>query len=87
MHEMKTIIVLVLLEFNFIPQRSHHLLTLPRSRIRDSGTVTLTHGDGTTAIKVVISITDQLILQNEKGPEVYIKDNNAPKYCHAALPT
>ena len=49
---LKTIVVLVLLAFNFIPQRSHHSLTLPRSRIRDSATVTLTPGDGTTAIKV-----------------------------------
>ena len=34
--DLKAIIVLVLLTFNFIPQRSHHSLTLPRSRIRDS---------------------------------------------------
>ena len=40
------------LAFNFIPQRSHHSLTLPRSQIRDSATATLTPGDGTTAIKV-----------------------------------
>ena len=32
--DLETIIVLVLLAFNFIPQRSHHSLTLPRSRIR-----------------------------------------------------
>ena len=50
--DQKTIIVLVLLVFNFIPQRSHHYLTLPRSQIRDSATVTLTSGDGTTAMKV-----------------------------------
>ena len=50
--DLETIIVLVLLAFNFIPQRPHHSLTLPRSRIRDSATVTLTPGDGTTAIKV-----------------------------------
>ena len=29
--DLETIIVLVLLTFNFIPQRSHHSLTLPRS--------------------------------------------------------
>ena len=34
MRDLETIIVLVLLEFNFIPQRSHHSLTQPRSRIR-----------------------------------------------------
>ena len=32
--DFETIIVLVLVAFNFIPQRSHHSLTLPRSRIR-----------------------------------------------------
>ena len=61
-----TIVVFVVLAFNFIPQRSHHSLTLPRSRIRDSATVTLTPWEGTTAMKVVISITDQLIFQNGK---------------------
>ena len=42
--ELETVMVLVVLAFNFIPQRSHHSLTLPRSRIRDSATVTLTPG-------------------------------------------
>ena len=51
-HDLETIIVLVLLAFNFNPERSHHSLTLPMSRIRDSATVTLTLGDGTTAITV-----------------------------------
>ena len=32
--DLETIIILVLLAFNFIPQRSHHSLTLPRSRIQ-----------------------------------------------------
>ena len=36
--DLETIIVLVLLAFNFIPQRSHHSPTLPRSRIRLSAT-------------------------------------------------
>ena len=49
----ETIIILVLLAFNYIPQRSHHSLTLPRSRIRDSATVTMTPGDFTKTIKVV----------------------------------
>ena len=35
-HDMETIIVLVLLAFNFIPQRSHHSLTLPSWRFRPS---------------------------------------------------
>ena len=38
--DLETIIVLVLLAFNFTPQWSHHSLTLPRSRIRDTATVT-----------------------------------------------
>ena len=42
--DLETIIVLVLLAFNFIPQRSHHSLTLPMSWIRDSATATLTPG-------------------------------------------
>ena len=42
--DLETIIVLVLLAFNFIPQRSHHSLTLPRLRIRDSATATLMLG-------------------------------------------
>ena len=53
--DLETIIILVLLGFNFIPQRSHHSLTLPRSRIRDSATATLTPRDGTIAIKVELS--------------------------------
>ena len=40
-HDLETIIVLVLLAFNFIPQRSHHSQTLPRPQIRDSATATL----------------------------------------------
>ena len=50
--DLETIIVLLLLAFNFILQRSHNSLTLSRSRIGDSATVTLTPGDSTTAIKV-----------------------------------
>ena len=64
--DLKTIVVLVLLAFNFIPHTSHYSLTLPRSGIRDSSTVTLTSGDGPTAMKLVISITDQLIFLNGK---------------------
>ena len=50
--DLETIIVLALVAFNFIPQRSHHSLTFMRSRLRDSATATLRPGDGTTAIKV-----------------------------------
>ena len=51
-HDLETIIVLVLLTFNFIPQRSQDALTLMRSQFRDSATVTQIPGDGTTAINV-----------------------------------
>ena len=65
--DLKTIIVLVLLAFNFIPYMPHHSRTLPWSRIRDSATITLTPGDGTTVNEVESSaITDQLILLNGK---------------------
>ena len=66
--DLETIIVLVLLAVNFIPQRSHHSLTLPRSRIRDSTTATLTPSWGwhNSHQSGVTSITDQLILQNGK---------------------
>ena len=52
--DLETIIVLVLLafKFNFIPQRLHHSIIFTRVRLRDSATVTLTPGYGTTAIKV-----------------------------------
>ena len=36
MHDLETIIVFALLALNFIPQRSHHSLTLPSSRFRDA---------------------------------------------------
>ena len=49
---LETIIILVLLSFNFFPHRSHHSLTHPRLWIGYSAAVTLTPGDGTTAIKV-----------------------------------
>ena len=59
MRDLETIIVLILLSFNFTPQRSHYSLTLTTSRLRDSATVTLTPGDGTTAIQVA---TDRQII-------------------------
>ena len=43
--DLETIIVLFLLSFNFIHQRSHHSLTLAMSRIRDSAAVTVIPGD------------------------------------------
>ena len=79
-HDLQTIIVLVLLAFNFIPQRSHHSLTLPRSRIRHSATVTLTPEDGRTAIKVALSAYPiSLFSRMEKCSEVIMRNNNWPK--------
>ena len=61
------VIIIVLVSFNFIPQRSHHSLTLPRSQIRDSATATQTPGDGTTAMKVESSaLPNQTVFQNGK---------------------
>ena len=51
-HDLETIIVLIFLAFNFIPQRSHYTFTLARARFRDCATVTGTPLDVTTAIKV-----------------------------------
>ena len=50
--DLETLIVLILLAFNFIGQRSHHSLTSLMSRFRDSVTVTLTYKYDKTAIKV-----------------------------------
>ena len=49
--DLETIIVWALLVFNFITQRSLHPQTLPRSRIRNFGTVTPTPGYGAAAMK------------------------------------
>ena len=85
--DLETIIVLVLLAFNFIPQRSHHSLTLPRSRIRDSATVTLTPVDGTTAIKVESSAYPiSLFSRLEKSSEVYRRNNNGPQTLPCGTP-
>ena len=69
--DLEIVVVLVVLTFNFIPQRSRHSLTFTRSRLRDSLTVTLTPRNDTTAIKVESSWrrqaeTDHLVLQNWK---------------------
>ena len=46
----ETVIVLVLLAFSFIPKRTHHSLTFPRSLFRDSATATQRlEMDGTTS--------------------------------------
>ena len=86
MHDLETIKVLVLLAFNFIPQRSHHSLTLPRSRIKDSATVTLTPRFGTTAIEVESSDNRSAYFpQWKKAPECTGGTIRSPKHCPAAL--
>ena len=72
-HDLDTIIVLVLLSFNFIPQRLHHSLTVTRSLIRDSATVTLMLGDG-------------IFSRMEKNFEVYRRNNNEPKTLPYGIP-
>ena len=80
--DLETIIGLVLLAFNFIPQWSYYSLTMPRSWFRDSATVTLMPGDGTTAIKVelfpkLISLFSSI--EKKTLIEVYRRDNSGPK--------
>ena len=78
--DLETIIVFVLLTFNFIPRRSHHTITLPGSRIRDSAPVTLTPGNGTTAIKVEsTAVPINLFSRIGKSSEVYRRNNNGAK--------
>ena len=81
---LETIIVLVLLAFNFIPQRWHHSLTLPRWRIRDFATLTLTpqqswywcHQHNRSAY----------FSEFKKSSEVYSKNNNGPKTLPCGTP-
>ena len=82
--DQETIIVFVLLAFKFIPQMSHHSLTLPRSRLRDSATVTPTPGDDNSYQGGVIGITDHLILKNRKKLRgVQEEQITGPKHCPA----
>ena len=84
--DLETIIVLAYTHC-FIPQRSHHSLTLPRSRIKDSATVTLTPADGTTAITVESSAKPiRVYSRMEKSSEVYKRNNNGPKTLPCGTP-
>ena len=75
--DLGTIIVLVLLAINFHHTKSH---TLRRSRFRNSTTLTLTPGDRTTAIKViVICITNNFFPSMGKSYKVYRRNDNGPK--------
>ena len=75
-HNLETIIVLVLLAFKFHSKRSHHSLI----RIRDSATVTLKPGNDTTAIKVKSSVSPiSLFYRMVKSPEVKRRNNNGRK--------
>ena len=66
--DLETTIVLVLLAFNFIHQRSHHSLIFTRSRLRDSASVLhcIALGWNNSHQSGVIGITDQLIFLNGK---------------------
>ena len=85
---LETIIVLVLLALNFIPQRLHHSLTFTRSRLRDSATVTLTPSGGTTAIKWSHRHNRLAYFPEYKKALRCIGGTiTAPKHCPAALLT
>ena len=86
--DLMTIIVLVILAFNFIDQRSHHSLTFTSSRPRDSATVTLMPGDGTTAIKVSNRLNRSAFSPEWKKALRCIRETlTGPKHCPASLPT
>ena len=68
-------------DLDFITQRSHRSLTLPRSQIRNSASVTLTPAWGwhNRHQSGVFSITDQLIFQNGKKLRSVQWNNDGPK--------
>ena len=84
--DLETIIVLVLLAFNFTPQRS------PRIHSDEVTVQGLSYHNSSSWVwhnshqSGVVSITNKLILQNEKRSEVYRRNNNMPN-CPAALLT
>ena len=86
MHDLETILVLVLLAFNFISKRLHHSLTLPRSWFRDSAAVTLTPGDGKTTEWSHRHHPSAYPSKRKKNSEVYRKNNNGPKTLPCATP-
>ena len=67
--DLETIIVLVTLVCNSIPQKSHHSLTLSRSRFRDSATVNLTPG-------MAQSLFSSVIGSMKKSSEVHRRNNH-----------
>ena len=82
--DLETIIVLVLLAFKFhLPKVTP--LTNP-AKVKDQGLCYCNSdawGWHNSHQSGVISITDQLIFQNGKSSEVYRRNNNGPKHCHA----
>ena len=63
---LETIIVLVILVFNFIYQRSHCSLTLMRSQLRDSYCNSSIWGWHNSYQSGAIDITNKLVLRNRK---------------------
>ena len=59
--DLETIIVLVLLAFSLIPHRSHHTLTLFRSRFINSNSNSFTRGWHNSYQSGVVSITVKLV--------------------------
>ena len=72
-----------LTRIQFHPSRSHDSLTLPRSRTDQRLCYCNSHNSHQNG---VISMTDQLILQNGKKPEVYRRNNNGPKTLPCGTP-
>ena len=71
-HDLKTIIVLVFLAFNFTTQRSQHSLTTTRSWLRNSATVTLREGGTSNSDAGCIS-------------ETKVSEHNSMSYCDDAM--
>ena len=86
---LETIIVLFLLAFNFIRNRSHHSLTLPRSGIRASACYCISNAWGwhNSHQGSVISMTDHAAYFQEwkKAPKCTGGTITGPKHCSAVL--
>ena len=76
-----------LLPFNFISQRSHHSLTLPRSRFRDRAIYLYNARGRHNRWSGVNGTTNRLFSKIEKSSETHRRNNSWPKHYPAALLT
>ena len=100
MRDLETIIVLVLLTFNFVPQRgdemSHSISSLnfvtQLTNLHEVTAQGLYYCNSNAWVwqniyqSGIIGITDQLILQNGKSSEVYRRNNKGPKTLPCGTP-